>query len=757
MMAENKSKEELRKELRKVQEEILNIENDLKSKYELESKISKELIKYNDGKESELDYLNTKRHLKNISEITRHKYIDENPDMAYDLTKQELRYQTLIDCIPDSVYVLDKDLKFVILNKSYLKELGVKKENLIGNKINDLFPVVENFKFFKVYNKVLKTRKAEAVLEEIMFRGEKRWFEVYIYPYPDGILCISSDVTDRKKANEKIKESKEKYELLFNNMINGFSYQKIILDDEGKPIDWVFLEVNKAFESLTGYKRDQVIGRKASEVYPNLHSLEVDWVGLYSRVALEGKDIKFEEYLEPLNRWYSLFVYSPKKYYFAVIFQDITDHREYEQELEKFNKELTRTNEELETLSEELKQTNEEYEQTNEELYATNTQLERQTQELKEAYSMLEKSEAKFRTLFEQSPIAISIFDKEGNVIDINPKARELYGIKDVERLKKDYNIFTSLSLTDEVKDKIKQDRSFSFDTVFKFKELQGVRKNYGIDIHNDLYAHIFITPVKDSEYNIDGYISMTMDITNLKKAEMELKKTNRRLAQSNEDLKQFANIASHDLIEPIRMISSFTDIIKDDYYKTFTDEGKSYIDIIQNGIERLNEVVTDLLEYSRTDRNDIKLEDCDIGKVIKNVLFNLSKQIEKTNAQIIYDEDKLPIIKADCFQMEQLLQNLLSNAIKFVKDKRPIVNIDAYEKQDEWVFSVKDNGIGINEMYHNKIFDIFQRLHSKEEFAGTGIGLAIVKKVIDKHSGRIWLESEEGVGSTFFFDIPKA
>ncbi len=751
-MSENKSKKELKKELGSLQEEILELENKLIQKYEYQNKISKELIQFEDSDNNKLDYQTNKRKLRHLIDKANTQSSDERD------RKDDLRYQTLIDCIPDSVYVLDKDLRFVIINHAYLKELGMKKELLIGNKINEIFPVVESLKFFKIYKKVLNTRKSEAVLEEIMFRGEKRWFEVYVYPYPDGILCISSDVTDRKKANEKIKESKEKYELLFNNMINGFSYQKILLDENGKPVDWVFLEVNKAFEKLTGYKRDRVLGRKASEVVDGLKSMEIDWVGLYSRVALEGKSVRFEKYIETVKSWFSLYVYSPKKYYFAVIFQDITNHREYEHNLEKFNQELSRTNEELEILSEELKQTNEEYEQSNEELYQTNEELKNKKYELEIAYKNIEKSENKFRTLFEQSPIAITYFDNEGKIVEINPKAVSLFGINDLDKLKKEYNLFKSVSLSKGVLEEIKKNKHYTFETVFKFndQQIKEVRKNYGFNIEQDLYAKIFISPVKDNKDNLTGYLSMTLDITELKMIYFKLDDINKKLVQTNEDLRQFANIASHDLIEPIRMISSFSEIIKDDYYDTFTDDGKSYIDIIQDGIDRLNNVVMDLLEYTRTDRTDIERNDCNFNKVLENTLTSLKTQIDTTNAEIIYNENDLPVIRADCKQLEQLLLNLINNAIKFVKDKPPVIKINVSNKAEEWIFSIKDNGIGIKKDYHNKIFNIFQRLHNREEFPGTGIGLAIVKKVIDKHNGRIWLDSKEGEGTTFYFSIPK-
>jgi light-regulated signal transduction histidine kinase (bacteriophytochrome) len=234
----------------------------------------------------------------------------------------------------------------------------------------------------------------------------------------------------------------------------------------------------------------------------------------------------------------------------------------------------------------------------------------------------------------------------------------------------------------------------------------------------------------------------------------MSLKLMNERLKKSNEELEQFAYIASHDLQEPIRMISNFSELLKQDFYDELSEEGRDYIDVISEGSERMAEIVSDLLDYSRIERRKKPFQDVDLNVVLKEAMSNIDLLIKNKEARITYDE--LPCVYADKVQLALVFQNLISNAIKFVKDKMPIVQISAYDKEDQHVISIKDNGIGISKEYHDKIFEIFKRLHSKDEYPGTGIGLSSCKKILERHRGDIWLESEPGKGSTFYFSIPK-
>ncbi len=247
----------------------------------------------------------------------------------------------------------------------------------------------------------------------------------------------------------------------------------------------------------------------------------------------------------------------------------------------------------------------------------------------------------------------------------------------------------------------------------------------------------------------------LSIELSTRKQAEEELKKTLNELAISNAELEQFAYIASHDLREPLRSISAFTDLLSKRYKGKLDKDADEFIRFILEGTGRMDSLINDLLAYSSVISGKLNIETVDSRKILTRVIANLSVDIEKANAIITSDE--LPVVSVNPMQMEQVLQNLISNGIKFQGEAPPIVHTSAAINDDEWVFSVKDNGIGINAEHQAKIFDMFQRLHGKSTYEGTGIGLAICKKVVELHGGKIWIESEEGKGCTFYFTIPCA
>ncbi len=226
-------------------------------------------------------------------------------------------------------------------------------------------------------------------------------------------------------------------------------------------------------------------------------------------------------------------------------------------------------------------------------------------------------------------------------------------------------------------------------------------------------------------------------------------------LAASNEELEQFAFVASHDLQEPLRMITSFLALIERNYGKKLDDKGRSYIRYATDGAKRMRQIILDLLNYSRVGKTDLEKTAVDLNEIITVVLSLNRKIIEEKEAQITWDE--LPTVHAVYSQVQQLFQNLIHNALNYQKpDQKPVVHISLKETSQEWKINVMDNGIGIKPEYQDKIFNIFQRLHTNEEYSGTGVGLAICKKIIDENGGSIGVVSEEGHGSTFYFTLPK-
>jgi len=240
-----------------------------------------------------------------------------------------------------------------------------------------------------------------------------------------------------------------------------------------------------------------------------------------------------------------------------------------------------------------------------------------------------------------------------------------------------------------------------------------------------------------------------------LKELNEELKKHARDLAHSNAELEQFAYVASHDLQEPLRMVTSFMTQLEKKYGDVVDDKGKQYIHFAVDGAKRMRQIILDLLEFSRVGRMDDEPEEVDLNKLINELLALYRKQIEETGASI--KVDSLPIMHTYKTPMRQVLQNLVSNGLKYqAPGNKPEINIFCRENDKHWQFSVKDNGIGIDAAYFDKIFIIFQRLHTSDEFHGTGMGLAITKKIVENMGGKIWIESEQGKGSTFHFTIKK-
>ncbi len=295
--------------------------------------------------------------------------------------------------------------------------------------------------------------------------------------------------------------------------------------------------------------------------------------------------------------------------------------------------------------------------------------------------------------------------------------------------------------------------------------------ENYWEDEYRFLKPDNSYAIVYDRGYimrNNDGkaikMIGASRDISRLKENELQLKKLNEQLEErakelvaSNQELEQFAYVASHDLQEPLRMVSNFLMQIEKKYNDLLDEKGKTYIHFAVDGAKRMRQMILDLLEFSRAGRDVAEVEEVDLNILVKEILELHGKRIEETNAKIIAGE--LPIMAVPKTAIRQVFQNLISNSLKYNQLKQgivPEISICAKNLGDHWQFEVKDNGIGIGSEYFEKIFTIFQRLHDRSEYSGTGIGLAITKKIIENLDGKIWIESEIGKGTTFFFTIPK-
>ncbi len=258
--------------------------------------------------------------------------------------------------------------------------------------------------------------------------------------------------------------------------------------------------------------------------------------------------------------------------------------------------------------------------------------------------------------------------------------------------------------------------------------------------------------PIHDSGGRIIGGVLVWRDIADIKEAMDRLETTAAELERSNRDLEQFAYVASHDLQEPLRMITGYLQLIERRYKGSLDEDADEFINFAVDGAARMQRLITDLLTYSRVGARGSPFGPVDMEEVLEHAMENLEGAIEESGAVVTHDA--LPTVHGDKTQLTQLLQNLIGNALKFRGEAAPAVHVAAEPYDRRWRFSVRDNGIGIESQYERRIFLIFQRLHGRREYPGTGIGLAICKKIVDRHGGRIWVESEPGRGSTFFFTL---
>jgi len=269
------------------------------------------------------------------------------------------------------------------------------------------------------------------------------------------------------------------------------------------------------------------------------------------------------------------------------------------------------------------------------------------------------------------------------------------------------------------------------------------------------LTVSLTVSPIRDSSGTIVGASKVARDITETERQAQALREANAALIRSNADLQQFAYSASHDLQEPLRMVSTYGELLQKKFSGTLGPKGDEYIGYMIQGALRMEQLLRDLRAYTQASMTGQEAtEDIDAGEILDKALMNLGATINQSEASITRTD--LPCVRMYEFQLEQVFQNLIGNAIRYRASAPPRIHVAAVQRGTEWLFSVQDNGIGIDPQYKEQIFGIFKRLHSTSEYPGTGMGLAICERIIQRSGGRIWVESEVGQGSTFFFTIPR-
>jgi PAS domain S-box-containing protein len=524
-----------------------------------------------------------------------------------------------------------------------------------------------------------------------------------------------------------LKQSEARYRSLFDNMTEGFALHEILTDVQGRPVDYRFLEVNPAFEQLTGLKRTDLLGRSILEALPGT---EGSWIENYGRVALTGEPTHFENFSAALGRWYEVFAFQPAPLQFAVVFNDITGRKRIEDSL-------------------------------------------------RQVRTKAEEGDRMLSALMEYVPEGITMADKALNLVRVSRYGIELIGgpheDMSTEDVAAQWKVCHANGDTPMAFEELPLVRAVQRGEVIKDTEIVHINAR-----GERLPLLCTAGPIRDATGNVIGGIVAWRDITERKQMEEELRRSRdelevrvqertaelekanaelgryiRQLEALNKELQDFVFVASHDLQEPLRKIRTFGDMLATKCAVSLDEASKDYSKRMQSAAARMQNLLNSLLSYSRLATKAEPLKETDLRKSVEVALSNLEIVMEGKNARV--EVGDLPTIVADRVQMAQLFQNLIGNALKFNREgDSPHVKIYAQEVGDAYKIYVEDNGIGFEERYLDKIFLPFQRLHGRSSnYEGVGMGLAICIKIVERHGGTLSARSELGKGSTFVVTLP--
>jgi len=812
--------------------------------------------------------------------------ITERKQTEEALRASEEQFRTLADSIPNLAWWANADGYITWYNRRWYEYTGTTPEQMEGwgwQSVHDP----------QVLPKVMERWQAsiatgEPFDMEFPLRGVDGIFRTFltrVLPLKDSAGRVlrwfgtNTDISAHKQAEEALRESEGKYRSLFDNMIDGFAYHRLVLDETGKPVDYIFLEVNDSFERLTGLKRADIAGKRVREVLPGIENDPADWIGAYGRVALTGREARFEQYAAALGKWYSVTAYCPQKEHFATIFEDVTERKQAEETLHQLNRTLQalshsdrallRATEEAAYLQEicriivencgyamvwvgftehdeaksvrpaaaagfdagyldTLQLTWADTERgrgptgtairTGSVAMCRNMQTDPQFEPWRaEAIKRGYASSAVFPLLADGRAFgALTIYSREpeGFSDDEVKLLTELagdfaYGITTLRLRAKHAAIEAALRESEERYRSLFENMLHGFayckmlydddgrpldfiylDVNSAFGKLTGLENVAGKRVTEvipgireahpelfDIYGRVASTrqPEKfEIEFNPLGlwlsisvysnvrehFVAIFDDITERKKAEADILKLsedmvarNLELESVNKELESFIYSVSHDLRAPIRTMSGFAKIINEDYAGKLDAQGRDYLERILKGSEKSTQLINDLMRLSTISRQELGKIDVDLSKKVSKAVEELRQTNQGRSVEVVV-QDGLTAA-ADPTLIELALSNLLGNAWKFTSETgKPRIEFGSVVKNGKMVYFVKDNGAGFDMTYADKMFLPFHRLHSEKEFEGTGIGLAIVERIIRRHGGKVWAEGEVGKGATFFFTL---
>jgi len=642
-----------------------------------------------------------------------HRDITERKKAEEEILIQKSYFQQLFENSPEAIVILDNQDRVVNVNKGFEKMFLYSPDEVKGKYLNDII-VPESLAENAAQLTMFVLRGEVIQRETVRKRKDGSTIEVSILAYPIilgenqiGVYGIYSDISERKETEKALKNSEERYRAFVKQSTEGiWRYEFIEPISTRLPVDeqvqlifkYGYLgECNDVYAKMYGYdSAGELIGSRLSDLMPATDKRNYDLIRNAILNGYKTSNVESHEIDRDGNR--------------KILLNNIVGILEGDYLIRFWGTQKDIT-------------------------------------DVKKAQEELSRTQLRLATLLTNLPDVVLYESGESEFITENVK--NLLGYPR-ERFLEDKKFFASLmhpgdrkSAEEKIKEWLRAGAKGVMNVEFRIQKADGE--------YIWLEDHMIKLPSENGKVKFAGVL---IDVNEHKLTEQKLKNLAESLAQSNKELEQFAYIASHDLQEPLRMVSSYVQLLQRRYKGSLDSQADEFINYAVEGVSRMKMLINDLLIYSRVNTREFEFEAVDCNEVVRQTILNLKSSIDESGA--IINVEPLPTVYSNKLYMMQVFQNLLSNAIKFrKKDTKPEIKIYAKRNEDEWLFSVSDNGIGLEKEFAEKIFIIFQRLHNTSEYPGTGIGLAICKRIIEKLGGHIWVESKVGEGSTFNFTIP--
>ncbi|AHF99276.1 histidine kinase [Halostagnicola larsenii XH-48] len=733
-------------------------------------------------------------------------------NLSNDQEPDEEQFHAFVSAVEDyAIFMLDPEGTVVSWNEGAERIKGYSEDEIIGEHFSTFYTDDDIADDIPTQN--LETAMSEGRVEDEGWRvrndGSHFWANVIITAIRNsegtlqGFTKVTRDLTERRKYERQLEEQNERLERQRDELERELDDIFERIDDAFYALDaeFKFEYVNEHAEAYFDKSAGELLGRQPWEV---LEDTESDSIFERFETAMATQEpTTFERYSDALGIWAMVRIY-PSESGLSVYFRDITDRKEREAELERTRELLEKAQRiadvggwEIDTDTREVLWTDQ--------IFDVLEVPSDEEPSLDEALSLYhEEDQEIIENAVEEALTTGTSFDVEVRIRTVSGEVRWLHVVGDPDR--EDGEVVSLRGALQDVTEQKERERELQRvrDRMeFALRTTDSVVWDWNVDTDQvsfypsaeSLYGTTIerwdefidvvhpedrqktqqviensletgepngeeIRIVRDGEVrwivapgqpvqDDDGstrMVGVARDIT-------ERKTYERKLKESNERLEQFAYSASHDLQEPLRMITSYLQLIEKQYAHELDETGEEFIEFAVDGADRMRTMIDDLLEYSRVETRGDPFESVDLNAVLEDVLADLQLQIAEHDAEITTEE--LPTVDGDASQLYQLFQNLLENAIEYSGDEPPRVHVSATQAGNEWVLSVSDKGIGIDSENQDRIFEVFQRLHAQDEHAGTGIGLALCKRIVTRHDGRIWVDSDAGEGATFSVSLP--